>query len=101
MLIALDDLAFGANDLGGKHARAMEIEPGIERFLIERIDGFRVLLGDMFVAHVLAHNTGILALGQRIVVALARAGFGLFDAQLLKNLCHWAVGISEAFLLSE
>ena len=93
VFIALYDFAFRANDLGRKHARAVKIEPWIERFLIERIDGFSVLLGDMFVAHVLAHHTGILALCQRVIVTVARARFGLFDAQFLKDSRHWAVDV--------
>ncbi|MCX8520714.1 MAG: hypothetical protein ORN28_04165, partial [Rhodoferax sp.] len=63
----------------------MQIEPWIEQRFIERIDGFGVLLGDMAVAHVLSDNTGILALGQCVVVAVAGAGFGLLNAQLLQQ----------------
>ena len=91
VFIALDDLAFGADGLGGKHARAMQNEPRIEYFLIELIDGFSVLLGDMCVAYVLAHDTGVLALGQRVIVALARARLGLLDAKFLENLRHRAL----------
>ena len=38
VFVAFYDLSLGADDLGCIHARAMKIEPWIERFLIERID---------------------------------------------------------------
>ena len=38
VFIALDDLALWAGDLRGKHARAMQVEPGVERLLVERVD---------------------------------------------------------------
>jgi len=67
-----------------------------QRFLIERIDGFCVLLGDVFEAHVLAHHAGIFALCQRVIVAVARARFGLLDAQFLKDRGHRAIDVFGA-----
>jgi hypothetical protein len=73
MLVALDRLALVVGDRGGEQARAMEIEPGIEGFLVERVDWLGVRLRDMVVAHVLAHYAGILAFGQGVVVTVPRA----------------------------
>jgi hypothetical protein len=38
MAIALDNLAFGADDVGGEHAGAVQIQPRIEHIFVERID---------------------------------------------------------------
>ena len=70
MAIALDNLAFGADDVGGEHAGAVQIQPRIEHIFVERIDGFGELLRDVAVAHVLAHHAGIFALRQCVVVAV-------------------------------
>ena len=48
-----------------------QIQPQIEHLLVELVDGFGELLRDVAVAHVLAYHAGILALGQRVVVAVA------------------------------
>ena len=66
-------LPFRADHLGCKHAGPVQIEPGVEHLLEERIDGFCMLLRDMAVAHVLPDHAGILALGQGVVVAVACA----------------------------
>lgn len=71
--VALDDLALGAGDFGGEQAGAVHIQPGVEHLLVERVDEVGVLLRDVAVAHVLAHDAGVLALGQGVVVAVARA----------------------------
>ena len=63
----------------------MQVEPRVKRFLIERIDRFRILLGDMCIAHVFAYRASIFTLGQRIVIAVTRARFSLLDAQFLKD----------------
>ena len=94
--IALDDLALGADDLGGEQARAVQIEPRIEGFFVERVDGLGVLLRDVAVAHVLPDHAGVLALGQGVVVAVARARFGLLDAQLLQHQGDLAVDVLRA-----
>ena len=47
MAVALDDLAFGAEQFGGKHAGAVHIQPLIEAVSVERIDGRCILFGDL------------------------------------------------------
>ena len=98
--IAFDELAFGAEGLTGEHAWAVQIQPRIEHLLVERVDGFGVLLRDVAVAHVFAHHAGIFALRQRVVIAdlhrpLARARFGLLHEQLLRNLATQPLMYSE------
>ena len=48
----------------------MQIEPGIEGLFIEVIDAAGKPFGDVAVPHMFAHNAGIFALSQRIVVAV-------------------------------
>jgi hypothetical protein len=73
VLVALDDLSLRADDVGGEQAGAVQVEPRIEGVLIEGVDSPGEVLRDMRVAHVLAHHAGILAFGQGVVVAMARA----------------------------
>ena len=71
MFVDLFYLAFVAHDLRGKQARAVQIEPVVEHLLVERVDGFCVLLRDVAVAHMLPDDAGIFALRQGVVVAVA------------------------------
>ncbi|WP_287666453.1 hypothetical protein [Accumulibacter sp.] len=48
-LVALDGLALVIGNRGREQARAMQIEPGIERFLVERVDRLGIRLRDMIV----------------------------------------------------
>ena len=68
--IGLADLALGVGGLLGKVAGPMEVEVGVERFGVKAIDVRGMLLGDMAVAHELAHHGTVLGLGQGIVVGL-------------------------------
>ena len=43
------------------------------------------MLGNVAIAHVLAHDAGILALGQRVIVAVTRTRLCLLNAQLLQQ----------------
>lgn len=52
---------------------------------VVRVDGLGDLPGDVAVAHVAAHDAGVLALRQGLVVAVARAWHGLLDEQLLRQ----------------
>ena len=53
--------------------RAMEVEIGIERGGVEIIDGRRIFLWDMAVAHSLADHRTVFAFGERVIVGLARS----------------------------
>lgn len=81
MFVTLDDLALGAGDLGSEQARGVQIEPGIEGFLIK---GLGILLRNMGVALVLPSHAGILAVSQGVVVAVTRARLSLLDAQFVQ-----------------
>ena len=98
VLVAFDDFTFWVDNLGSKQTGAMQIEPRIEGLLIEGIDEDRILLGDVIAAHVLAHHAGVLALGQSVVVAVPRAGFGLFDAQFFQDFCHSRIDVFRAII---
>ncbi len=50
----------------------MEIEVGIERVGVEIIDGRRIFLWNMAVAHGFADDRTVLAFSQRVIVGLAR-----------------------------
>ena len=78
MWIGFANLAFGVDDVDGEIARpagwprAMKIEVRIHRLGVEHIDGGRIFLRDMAVAHRFADHRAILAFRQRIIVSLAR-----------------------------
>ena len=55
------------------------------------VDRSGVLGLDMEIAHVLADNRPILGLHQPVVVGMSRAGFRLFDQQLVQQFGHHVV----------
>ena len=63
----------------------MEVQVGIEVFLIERVDRLGVLRGDVIEAHVLANHTAILRFHKAVVVGLPRPRFPLLDQQLVQH----------------
>ena len=56
-------------------------------------------LTDSGIAHVLAHDAGILTLGQGVIVAVTRTRFGLLDTQFLQQSGHLAVDVRRAVVL--
>ena len=75
--VGFANLAFGVDDVDGEIARpagwprAMKVEVRIHRVGVEIIDGGRIFLRDMAVAHRLADYRAVFAFSQRIVVGLA------------------------------
>src|SRR6202140_1569518 len=59
--------------------RTMEVQIGVEAALVEPVDVFGVRGGDVTVAHVLADHRPVFGFHQAVVVAFARARFGLLD----------------------
>ena len=58
----------------------MEVEIGIEGVGVEIIDGRRIFLWDMAVAHGFADHRTVFAFCQRVVVGLARPRLGEFHS---------------------
>ena len=85
MWIGFSDLSLGVYVVDGEVTRSVEVEIGIERFGVEAIDGGGVFLGDVSVAHELADDSAVFAFGERVIVGVARARSGEFDAQLLQK----------------
>lgn len=78
--IGFSDLSFGVDFVNGEVTGAVEVEVRVEHFAIEAIDGGGVFLRDVAVSHGLADDGAVLTFGQRIIVRLARARLGEFDA---------------------
>lgn len=66
-------------------ARAVEIQVRGERLVVETVDGCGVFLVNMAIADHFAHHGAVLALGQRVIVGLARARADELNAQLLEQ----------------
>lgn len=66
--------------------------------LVEKVDGFGILLRDMAVAHVLAYDTGVFALSQGVAIAMTSTRFGLLDAQFIQQLGHIGVDVFGAIV---
>lgn len=86
-------LAFGVDDLLGEHSGAVQIQVGVEMLLAEGIDETGKALWDMAVAKGLAHHGAVFALGQGVVIALARARLGLLGVELLQQGGHRFVDV--------
>jgi hypothetical protein len=86
-------LAFRVDPVDCEVAGPVEVEIGIEQLTVESIDGAGVVLRDMAVAHQLADDGAVLGFDQRIVIGLARPGFGEFNAQLFEQLGDVVVDI--------
>ena len=77
--IGFSKLSFGVDGIDGEIARpagwhrAMEVEIGIEGVGIEIIDGHRIFLWDMAVAHGFTDDCTALTFRQRVVIRLARS----------------------------
>ena len=85
MGIGFSNLSLSVYLVDGEVTRSVEVEIGIERLGIEVIDGSGVFLRDMSVAHELADDSAVFAFGERVIVGVARAGSGEFDAQLVQK----------------
>ncbi len=96
MGVGFANLAFGVDPVDREVAGPVEVEIGIEPLAVERVDGAGVVLRDMVVAHELADNGAVLGFDQRVVIGLARPGFGEFDAQLFEQLRDVVVDIFRA-----
>lgn len=67
------DLAFGVDTRDGKQAGAVKIEVWIEVLAVKIIELRRPVAGDVIEAEMLADDTGVLGLGERIVIAVPGA----------------------------
>jgi hypothetical protein len=70
--VDLFDCSLVAHPLCGVQARSVQVEPGVEHLLVERMDGLGLFLRDVAVAHALSDDAGVLAVRQRVVIAASR-----------------------------
>ena len=82
--------------LGGKQARAVEIQKRVEVLHAEGVEAPGVALRNVRVAKHLAHHRAVLGLGQAVVVASARARARELHAQLLQHCGHAVVDVLAA-----
>ena len=69
--IRFANLFFGVDGVDRKITGTVEVEIGIERVGVEIIDGRRIFLWNMAVAHGFADDRAVLAFSQCVIVGLA------------------------------
>jgi len=76
--------ALGVGDRHRKEAGAMKIEVRIEIRMVKVVELLGITLGDMRITPMFANHGAVFALHQRVIIALAGAGFGEFDQQFVE-----------------
>ena len=82
--VVLAEFALGVGIFSGKVTGAMEVEVGGQDTAGEGVHVLGKASRDMAVTEMLAHGRAVLALDQGVIVGLAGAGFGLFDAEFFQ-----------------